>query len=114
MDDDDPNENSFDTWEDLEDYADLMAVETLPAIPDVVKNSQAEIAFQVVYSHLSSLDPFGAGSSNVVDFSLEGMKFSEKGPTPGSGLFHKNQIDAMSIVQFYLHKYIARVRMTLF
>lgn len=113
VDADDPRENSFETWDDLSDYADLIGVTTLPALPQALKDAQAEIAFQVVHSHLLTLSAFEAGVSQSMDFSLEGLRFSEKTTnplTPGSGLFHKARFDSLSVVKLYLYPYIAAVR----
>lgn len=115
VDDDDPRENSFATWTDLTDYADLLGLEeaALPDLPDALKNAQAEVAFQVVHSHLLTLSAAEAGVSHSMDFSLEGLRFSEKttySPLPGSGLIKLARFDALSVVKLYLYPYIAAVR----
>jgi hypothetical protein len=116
VDDDNPLENSFDTWTDLTDYADLLGMEEAdyPGIPDEVKWAQIEIAYQVVHSYLFTIGPFETGTEMTTDFSIEGIRFKEtmKEVAKG-GLFEKYKFDSMSIVRFYLGRYITSLRMTL-
>ncbi len=112
-DEDNPLDNSFDTWTDLADYADLIGEDTLPGIPDGLKYAQAEVTFQIVHSHLFTLDAFESGvkGSNLVDFSVSGLKVTEKRTVlPQDPAFQKAKFGAISIVRFYLSKYIARPR----
>lgn len=100
-------------WVTLEDYATLVG-ETLPGIPAGVKKAQIEIAFQVVHSHLLTLQPFADGAVSVASIDLDAisvtLKQEERNPAKPFG---KADFDAMSIVRLYLGRWLTSSRMSL-
>jgi len=100
-------------WTTLEDYAELVAVDT-PEVPTGVKKAQIEIAFQVVHSHLLTLQPFADGAVSVASIDLDAisvtLKQEERNPAKP---FSKADFDAMSIVRLYLGRWLTGSRMSL-
>jgi hypothetical protein len=97
-------------WEALCDYAGLTGC-PIPVIPDGVKSAQAEIAFQVVHSHLMTLEPFGTGEMDITSLGIDVISLSfGKGVQSDYNLFSKDQMGAISVVRMYLQKYLAAIR----
>lgn len=103
---------TFDTWESLEDYAGLIGA-PLPTNPEELKYAQAEIAFQVIHSHLLTVDAFSDGLMAVQSIDLAGalqvnMRFQG---SQARVLFDRREFDSLSIVRLYLGRYLASNRM---
>jgi hypothetical protein len=100
----------YEDWQALVDYAGLKGV-GVPGIPDAVLMAQAEIAFQVIYSHLLTLEPFGAGEMDITGLGIDVISLSfGKKPQSGYDLFSKDQISAIAPVKLFLGPYLASVR----
>lgn len=108
---DDPDA-MWDTWADLVEYADANSL-TYPDIPTALKQAQAEVAFQVVHSHLATLGAMEEGSTGVSGLSVGplSVEFSDKlAPAAAYSIFKSASLDAQSVILFLLHKYMAGLR----
>jgi hypothetical protein len=96
----------FNDWESLQEYADLRGLSG-PAIPEDVKFAQIEITFQVVFSHLMTLEPMSTGEMDITSLSVGGISLSfGKGQRTVYDLFTKDQFGAIAPVRLYLRKYL--------
>jgi hypothetical protein len=107
------DEIPFVSWEALTDFAELLGVTSLPIIPTFIKNAQCELAYQVVHSHLLTLNPFDPGDVNVTSVSIGGkIDVALSSATGGGslGLLTRDSVDALSLVTMYLRPFMQRMR----
>jgi hypothetical protein len=100
----------FSDYQSLVDYAGLMNTAP-PGIPDSVKFAQAEIVFQVIVSHLLTLEPFSTGEMDITSLGIDVISLSfGKGSASAYNLFSKDSIGAISTVKMYLREYLTNIR----
>jgi len=112
VDAEDPLDNSFETWEDCQDYADIFDVDD-PGIPEAVKVAQYEIAFQIVHKHMMTLDPGESGEARLEEVAFQGIRFRNAGAAGGADFTAKLKYGSLDIIRLYLRPYIATIRMEL-
>lgn len=100
----------FSTWEDLEDYCELMDF-SVPIIPEKVKFAQIETTFQVVHSYLMTIEPFESGETDIASLSIDviSLSFSKNQRSPYS-LFSKADFGADSSIKLLLQDYLSTFR----
>ncbi len=103
-------EGKLATWQDLEDYCALMDYD-LPIVPEKVKIAQIEATYQIVHSHLFTIEPFEDGEASISSLSIDviSLTFSKAGGSPYS-LFSKADFGAASTIKLLLQPYLSTFR----
>ena len=98
--------DSFKTWEDLLEYAELVDAE-VPTVPEAIKLAQIEATFQVIHSHLFGIDAFESGDQDLSSLTIDVISMSFKKEDPSAyALFNKADFGATSTIKLLLQKYI--------
>ena len=100
----------FTDWESLLEYAALKDTPP-PGIPYEVKLAQIEVAFQVVHSHLLTLEPLDGGEASITSLGIDviSLSFGQARKTVYD-LFSKEQFGAGTPIKLYLQKYLTPLR----
>ena len=103
-------QGKMETWEDLSDYCDLMGL-PLPEVPEKVKIAQIEATYQIVHSHLFTIEPFEDGEASISSLSIDviSLSFSKAGGSAYS-LFSKADFSAASTIKLMLQPYLTTFR----
>jgi hypothetical protein len=98
----------------LQEYADLMGTSGVLTIPTEIKFAQTELAFQVVHSHLLTLEPMDSGEASITSLGIDVISLSFGAAKKSAyDLFSKEEFGATSIIKMYLRKYLSALRMAL-
>jgi len=99
----------FTDWTALQDYAGLKGLSEFPAVPDDVKHAQAEVAFQIVHSHMLTLGPGESGERDITSLGIDVISLSfGTAQKLAHDLFAKQEFGAASVIKLYLQRYLPK------
>ena len=103
-------QGKMETWEDLTDYCSLMDYE-LPEVPEKVKIAQIEATYQIIHSHLFTIEPFEDGEASISSPTIDVISLSfRKAGGSAYSLFSKADFSAASTIKLMLQPYLTTFR----
>lgn len=104
-------EIAFDTWADVVEYATDNSL-TAPIIPAEVKSAQCEVTYQVVHKHMMDLEPMELGDvkTSFIGLGKLQVQIGSKFYDMSNDFVDKGTVSAISIVKFYLSRWLTNTK----